>query len=645
MSETSVKATSIPLELIVLISQYVSLSTPNGTFGSGVALTCRQLDDQTYSRTLRTCRTFNNALKRQRLHSLDAAILGPHTDIDRLKEKIRKNTDCLRNLSLDGYWPSQEEPDYSASHPIALFPQGSKDVLTLEEFTFTISWRHFNVDILSCLRIEHLVDLKIPISQPTDLLILGVSLSRMPELRSLHLIDIPATGSYLEKVGSIGNRILTLRKLKSLGIALTNPIRSESWARDERFERDNDPSKYFDKIFQPATYGEPSDQQRREYIDQHAKDSRDIVHSTGVTLAAWRQPLALEKLYLKHVDIPDHAWDWVFRPECLVDLQLPYSVTEPETWTTLKHCETQLKRLQCIDFEMLSCELLDFLKTQGHLEVLEFSAGEDDYIAISQYSPTLLDEWWSMRRKPHDVFVPTRRGSHWTGPEHITFTEEGEAQYEDLLDPKAAFLCTLMYLPDLKKLTLTADMFIVTAGFLLDIGRLLQALEELELGFDYCDQEIFSAFCDTTRSLPRLRKMTFRSLSRPQPLNDYHAECIHQDWLRHDEWTRRLTPTLRHVRMRERCDDSYKGKYVSTDVYYRRESPVMLDGCNDFWYKFPMTEADPTTNDAFEDGRVPSLADLDAVRDGDDSSSSGYDVDEAEMELEDEWSDGEDADV
>lgn len=645
MPEISGKGMTIPIELVVLISQWVSLSTAIDTFGSGVVLTCRQLDDQTYSRILRTCRTFHDQLKRQGLHSLDAAVLGPHTNIDKLKEKIEKNTESLRNLSLDGYWPTEEDAGHFASRPIALFPRGNKDGLTLKEFTFTISWRHFDVETLSCLRIEHLVELKIPISQPTDLQILGISMSRMPELRSLHLNDIPATFSYLEEIGWIGNGILTLPKLKSLGIALTNPIRPESWARDERFERDDDLSGYFDQIFQPATYGEPSDQQRREYVDQHAKDPRDDVHSTGVTLAAWRQPLALEKLYLKHVDIPSHAWKWVFRPEILVDLQLPYSVTESETWSTLKLCGTQLKRLQCIDFEMLSSELLDFLTTQCQLEVLEFSAGEDDYIAVPDYSPTLLpsDDWWIMKRKSHDVFAPARRGSYWTGPEHITFTEEGEAQYENLHNPKAAFLCTLKYLPGLKKLTLTADMFIVTAGFLLDIGRLLKGLEELELGFDYRNQEIFKAFCDTTRCLPRLRKTTFRSLSRPQPLDGYYAEGIHQDWLRHEEWTMKLSPNLRHVRMRAHCDDSYKGKYIETDVYYRRDSPVMLDGYRDFWYKFPFTEADPTTDDAFEDGRVPSLADLEAVAEVDSFSSGDYDVDESELELEDDWSDGDDA--
>ena len=570
-------------------------------------------------------RTRYGHFKQRQLSSLAVELSAADTDVGNHKKKITDHARYLRVLSLNGSWPSW---DTASRRPIDLFPAGKG--LELEQLNFGLPWEEFDVQILGRLQINFLTHLSIPIKEVTDLKALGMSLGQMTELQSLHIIDIPAMEPYLENLAWIGNGLRVLRKLKSLGISLVNPTRRAWWERDESFERQENPSVYFDAVFSPSTYGKPADEQRREYLLQRSQDPRDDVHSTGMTLAAWRPPLALERLYLKHIDVPIYAWEEVFRPETLEILQLPYCVA-PKLWTTLETSKTQLKRLEGINFEMLSPELLSFLRTQQQLEVLEFMAGEDNYFSMP---PEDGDDWWRMVPQSNNPLARAREGSYWISDKefnkHVGFSPTGEAEYQGISDPKIAFLTTMESLHSLKKLTLTADMFVITQGFFLEIGLLLTSLEELELGFDYQDEDLFSAFCEMTWHLPQLKKMTFRSLSRPKPLPDYSAEFIYRDWLRHYGWSLKLSPTLRHVRMLESCENSHKGKYSWTHVFYRRDEPAPRDGRSDFWYYRSSATSDQVNNDAFEAGSIPTLAELDSDK-GPPCSIIAPDSDEREL--------------
>ena len=294
-----------------------------------------------------------------RVAELCLATSGDEHTIQEAQRKLKIHAGTIRQLYLGGYWLPQlflEESDLF-KHVLLDDAKFSE----LESFHFAQAWRSFDAgNIFERLNLTKVVKLNIPVPLPQDLQLIGDTIPQMHGLEHLHLRDIPDREAFMVRVYLIGDAVRNLPRLKSLGIYLMNPCRPVEWENQERFERPVNRALHFDRIFRRPVYSVPKEDALRGEIRRRAANPRDDFHSEGWV---WKHPLALQKLYLKHIEIPDRAWTEVFSPGVLTDFHLPFGMATSQTWNYLKAAGTQLSSLQDLAFENLSPELLTFLGT------------------------------------------------------------------------------------------------------------------------------------------------------------------------------------------------------------------------------------------------------------------------------------------
>ncbi|KAL9129279.1 MAG: hypothetical protein Q9217_002226 [Psora testacea] len=509
----------------------------------------------------------------------------------------------LRTLSIGGYLRC------SPADINSIFPRQRSEgepQISLRELRFHMDWDFFDMLLVRRIQLRSLVKLDIPIKVPEHLPELESALGSMSNLETLLLRDIPAREDFYEHLHCIGSGVRSLPRLTRLGLALTNQLRPRAWEHDERFEKPDDESFAFDMIFSPEAYRVPTKEDAVAQLRQQAEDLRGGMHCP---VSRWRPPLKLSDLSLKHIDLPVHALETVFQPEALKNVDISYGRLHRDVTAQLIAAKTKLVRVTGVDYELLSRQLLGFLAVQDELEMLKFMPPTDNYVA--ERVPEMDDgtyQHWRMTRVTEEI----RANTFWSS-EHDTRDENGVMMYQGLQNPSEQFLQAMQSKPRLRSLTLPADMFDITPGFMAILGRQLTSLEELEWAFDYTSKAHFDSFARMTHSLAHLKKVTFLSLSRPRDLRQFRAEDLHTRWIRRKCHSDVLNPTLKHVRYRHYCRDAYVGEWQSTSVYYRRDVPVKRYSpqsgrpYTEYWVELKVDEEEMGPEEMFEDGRTPRI--------------------------------------
>lgn len=327
------------------------------------------------------------------------------------------------------------------------------------KFAVEMIWRDWSIEILESLSFANLKFLKLPISEPSDLIQLKLSLSTMPKLESLSVTDIPDQKDFTTNLFHLGEVIIACRStLRELSIELTYYDRL--LLSDHRKE----------PFLEPAYIGYWFRDIFRCFLDEEFLKQSETYQGQNKT------PLNLTKLHLIHVSIPSYAFKYVFNPETIEHLDLPYSQVDDAVWLDLQKA-THVHSLTEIGYDMLSRSFLQFLASQTTIKELTFvqpliywEPGDALYLGGNRY--------WPLRRAHHQ-------------PRPYSYHDPGNPSLVELFS-------SLQNNTELSRLVLRPGMFDLASPSILSIPNSLQALEHLEFSFDYGNKvrspEVFCIF-------------------------------------------------------------------------------------------------------------------------------------------------------
>ncbi|KAL9065878.1 MAG: hypothetical protein Q9161_007931 [Pseudevernia consocians] len=460
-----------------------------------------------------------------------------------------------------------------------------------------------------------------PVRAPLDCLKIGAAFRGMSNLASLTITELSDSQDFVDEFHHLGDAIMALSSsLRSLDISITNCNRAlaEGWEKDQAFVEPGDIAFFFKKFFP-----EPSCNQIEALVRGRYNDPREPLDVN--LLQSSKGQLNLERIRLKHISLPWWAFQTVFNPETIEELDLLMCQITPNVWNDLGKY-ARLQKLANINYEILSGPFLSFLSTQSNLHFLSFTRPPDIYnisgirsnvldtrvditsFAVTEAAPHLgLGTQWGRTNATNAWLLQSRKS--WLQYEHLIQSPRSWRPVKNLIrsqdsyaqcqyPKKSDFVKALSNQTSLKHLVLPADMFDITPKFMACLAIELPALESIEWGFDYACPKLRACFInDFLPSHPRLKKITFFSLNRPHPLSDFDAADIHSAF---ESGSHDLAPAhLKYVRYRDLNDKSYRGEFTESDVYYHRES---MAG-DTWWLKIPARRADIM----FEDERTPRI--------------------------------------
>ena len=420
--------------------------------------------------------------------------------LDRRAQKVSKS---LRKLTLSGRLPSTFESVNDDAPGHTFKGAGGLWALRPECLNIELRWAYWSPVMLSSFDLTTLRSLTMPVRTPDDCLKTGAAFMDMPHLVDLTITELCDGEDFVDQFRHLGDGIMALStSLRTLDLSITNCNRRGY--EDDAFEQPDDIAFFF-TAFSP----EPSHEQVQASVRAKFKDPREPL-DVNLTRSS-KGSLNLERLRLRHIDLPWWAFETVFSPYSIKDLDLSTCRVAPDTWDDLGKY-AQLRRLAGINYEMLSGSFMHFLPTQHHLEFLSFARPPDIYTVVStrsDHQDLLVDavyfafeaaplmgpgtQWG--RAKARKAWLLQSRKS-WVKYEHLIKSPKSWISYENLIHslgsyedyqyPKrSAFAKTLSNKTSLKHLVLPADMFDITPGFMAYLAVLVPALESVELGFDY----------------------------------------------------------------------------------------------------------------------------------------------------------------
>lgn len=376
----------------------------------------------------------------------------------------------LRELKLSGWLPQTLEsvnegtPGHTFKGPLgvcALRPE----ILNIE-----VRWPSWSPIMLSSFDLTRLRSLKMPVRAPLDCRKIGAAFLGMPHLEYLTITALSDSQDFVDEFRHLGDGIMALSSaLRSLDVTITNCNRAEDWEKDEAFVEPDDVAFFFQKFFP-----EPSCHQIEALVRARYEDPRESLDVN--ILQSSKGQLNLERLRLEHIGLPWWAFQTVFNPETIKELDLPTCRTAPNVWVDLgKHA--QLYKLAHINYDVLSGPFRSFLSTQHSLRSLSFARPPDIYILAG--AQNLLDTGTDITDFAVKEAAPhLGPGTEWgrTRTRNVSL-----CQYPSNSD----FVRLLSSKTSLRHLVLPADMFDITRKFITILATKMPALESIELAFDY----------------------------------------------------------------------------------------------------------------------------------------------------------------
>ena len=409
----------------------------------------------------------------------------------------------MRELCLRGCLPETLESmnDDVPGHTLKGVP--GLCALRPEILNVELRWANWSPIMLSSFDLTRLRSLKMPVRAPLDCLKIGAAFLDMPLLANLTITELSDSQDFVNEFRHLGDGIMALSpSLRSLDIGINNCNRVEDWENDEAFVEPADVAFFFKNFFPEPTCNKTEALVRARYNDPREPLDVNILRSS-------KGQLNLERIRLRHIGLPWWAFQTVFNPETIRELDLPTCRIAPNVWDDLaKH--GQLHRLANINYEILSGPFMAFLPTQPRLHFLSFKRPPDIY-SVATIRPDIQDP-----SSDFTTFAVTEEALH-LGP----CTEWGRAHAREsmLLQPRiqsrylfhlpdagnslknlirsltlcvgsqypksSGFVNALSNKTSLKHLVLPADMFDITPRFIACLADVLPALESIELGFNY----------------------------------------------------------------------------------------------------------------------------------------------------------------
>ena len=360
------------------------------------------------------------------------------------------------------------------------FGAKSLEMLRLQRFAFNIHWIYWDIEILKKLSLHHLTSLKVPLGLASDSLDLGNALISMNSLRSLTITDMPDSHRFLRFFPILGLGILSRTgSLRELDLSITNSNRPDqyctTWERigieEEPFEAPKSLDQFF-KAFFPKSDDDVHEEIQQEYLSQKTLII-NILKKTRHTLG----PLKLEKLRLKRIDVPKHAFTRTFDGSTLTQLRIPYCDVHPAVWSNLS--PSRVTVVEDVNYELLPGNLLTCLESQPSLHSLCFRRPADQYKRRGCTS-------YHGHEAPPESFNPWRqasplgRGTSWG--EQCCYSRQEKQKF-----PSLGTLLKTLSKTRIETLLLPADMYDVTPQIVRTIGIQLPLLKDLTWGFDYKD--------------------------------------------------------------------------------------------------------------------------------------------------------------
>jgi len=105
--------------------------------------------------------------------------------------------------------------------------------------------------------------------------------------------------------------------------------------------------------------------------------------------------------------------------------------------------------------------------------------------------------------------------------------------------------------------------------------------------------------------MPRLKKITFTSSSRPTPIKHTYAHFLQFSAFSAAGKGHKLPKNLKHVRYRDLAKGSRPGHFTEQTVYYRLEEPVR----ENWWLRLDDEEGDRM----YEQGETPRVVPLSSI--------------------------------
>ena len=420
-------------------------------------------------------------------------------------KRVRKD---LRRLTLSGSLPATLQsvneitPGHKLKEPWGLFAL-RPEILNIE--LTSASW---GVIMLSGFDSTRLKSLRVPVSAPGDCLRIGAALKGMPHLAHLTITELSDGQEFVKEFRHLGDGILALwSSLRSLDIDIASLDPGRSWRRSQAFLEPQDVGFFFREFFPEPSYSQVEALIRARYDDPREPPDVHLLRSP-------RCQLNLERLRLRHIGLPWWAFQTVFSPHTIKDLDLPKCRAAENVWDDLgKHAK--IHKLANTSYAMLTGSFMNFLSTQNSLRFLSFARPPDVYNAVRVWSyvqgfghqtsfvslrlteaaPHLgLGTAWGKAHARKVWLLQSRKS--WIQHEHLIRSSESWSYFKDLIrslnsydqyeyPKKSDFMKALSNMTLLKHLVIPADMFDITPKFMACLAIELPALEYIEWAFDY----------------------------------------------------------------------------------------------------------------------------------------------------------------
>lgn len=413
----------------------------------------------------------------------------------------------VRELTISGWLPQTLE-SVNEDAPRHTFKDGGVCALGPEVLNIQLRWASWSPIMLSSFDLTRLRSLEMPVRAPLDCLKIGAAFSRMQNLASLTITELSDSQDFVNEFRHLGDAIMALSSsLRSLDISITNCNRAlaEGGEKDEAFVEPGDIAFFFEKFFPEPSCNQIEALVRGRFSDPREPPDVNILQSS-------KGQLNLERIRLKNISLPWWAFQTVFNPGTIEELDLRRCRVSLNVWNDLGKY-ARLQKLANINYEILSGPFLSFISTQPNLHFLSFTRPPDIYnisgirsnvldtrvnvtsFAVTEAAPHLgLGTHWGRTYATNAWLLHSRKSRlqyehliqsprSWRPVENLIRSQNSYAQCQ--YPKKSDFVKALSNQTLLKHLVIPADMFDITPKFMACLAIELPALESIEWGFDY----------------------------------------------------------------------------------------------------------------------------------------------------------------
>ena len=399
-----------------------------------------------------------------------------------------------RSLTLRGEFGQRTKFMHSVPGSLhhSFLGKGGLTALSPRKFEFNMCWKFWDIAILDMLSLSQLVILKLPVGMSSDCEPLGHAIASMTRLKSLTITDVPDDDDFLDELPFLGHGILLRgQTLRELDLCVTNYNRPDYYCKTwMAINLDEEPivgPSTWDRHFN-AFFAGVSDDESEGIRDRFQDFTQSITKDLGLSLQP--HPLKLERLRLRHIDIPDFAFTQFIDGTNLKELRLTDCDVHCAVWSSIG--TESLSILEDLDYDLYPYAK-DFLHSQPLLQSLSFRRPIDTWEA-NQLSWYDGDEAPTLHMSVRQAQAPLGQATAWCKDSSCSRPDEPEFPRLDGL------LKSLSY-ANIRYLHLPADMYDITADTMYDFGIQLPCLEGLTFGFDYEDAVSFGfASCVSCRN-------------------------------------------------------------------------------------------------------------------------------------------------